>query len=320
MNLKPSKPYPLLFPNLRNDPDGRGRATAAPGPGASRRWVVPADCREALGQLPENAAALVLTDPPYFLDGMDAGWESGRLRARIRPGVIGGLPAGMRFDPGQGRRPQEFLEPIAREWLRLLKPGGFALCFSQPRLAHRATSAIEDAGFEIRDLLAWTHEGQAKAFSQDHFVRRRKIPEAEKRRILRSLGGRKTPQLKPLMDLIVLAQAPREGTFVDNWLRYGVGLIDTSSPVVEPSRFPATVIPVGKARRRFGHLTPKPVKLLRHLIRIFAPEGSWALVLDPFAGSGSTGVAALQEGRRFLGFEVDPAIAETAEARIASHN
>ena len=139
------------------------------------------------------------------------------------------------------------------------------------------------------------------------------MPNAKK--ILAALGGRKTPQLKPQMQLIVLAQKPRAGTFVDNWLRYQTGLIDPYQPLLAPESFPGTVIPCPRERRRHGHLTPKPVALCRHLIRIFsAPDG---VVFDPFAGSGSTAVAARQEGRRFVGFELDPAMAQVANARLA---
>ena len=51
--------------------------------------------------------------------------------------------------------------------------------------------------------------------------------ETEKERIIKSLGGRKTPQLKGTSEPIVLAQKPKDGTFVNNWMAYGVGLIDT---------------------------------------------------------------------------------------------
>ena len=265
-----------------------------------------------------KSVALILTDPPYFIDGMDNRWNHAKLRARVKKGVIGGIPVGMKFTPEQGRRLYQFLLPVAKEWARIIKPGGFVLCFSQPRLTHRMAAAIEDAGFEIRDLLAWRYEGQAKAFTQAHFVRRSALPEAEKRRIIAALDGRKTPQLKPQMENIVLAQAPREGTYVDNWLKHEVGLIDLSSPVLDPAKCPGTVIAAKKPRQRYGHMTAKPVDLLRHLIRIFTAKGRQSLVFDPFAGSGSTGEAALLEERNFLGFETDPAMARIAERRIAA--
>ena len=247
---------------------------------------------------------------------MGSDWCLSDLRSKVKPGVVGGLPGGMKFDPRQGRDLYRFLLPLARQWLRVLKPGGFVLCFAHRRLAHRTAAAMEDAGFQIRDLLAWRHEGQGKAFTQDHFVRARDLPEREKIRIIRALGGRRTPQWKPQMEMIVLAQAPRAGTFVDNWITYRTGLIDVSNPVIESDRFPGTLIPCPRPRKRFGHLTVKPVRLLRHLIRIFCAPGSETVVLDPFAGSGSTGVAARLEGRGFVGVEVESAMAEIAERRV----
>ena len=52
------------------------------------------------------------------------------------------------------------------------------------------------------------------------------------------------------------------------------------------------------------HPTPKPPELARHFIRLHSKRGG--TVLDPFMGGGSTGVAAVKEGRRFIGCEVDP--------------
>ncbi|MFF7365834.1 DNA methyltransferase [Streptomyces sp. NPDC008125] len=70
--------------------------------------------------------------------------------------------------------------------------------------------------------------------------------------------------------------------------------------------------PRGKTR---VHITQKPVDVMRQLVRI-APEGG--VVLDPFTGSGTTGVAALQEGRRFIGIEQSAHYAGAAEERLAA--
>jgi DNA modification methylase len=69
--------------------------------------------------------------------------------------------------------------------------------------------------------------------------------------------------------------------------------------------------PRGKCR---VHITQKPVDVLRRLIQICPPGGT---VLDPFAGSGSTGVAAVLEGRDFVGVELTEHYAEVARLRIA---
>ena len=279
-------------------------------------WVRAEDCTTGLQALGDRSVSLVVTDPPYFTDGTDSDWDSAKLRRRITSGLIKGIPSVQRFDSRQGAALQEFMAPIATELMRVLKPGGFLLCFSLPRLAHRMGSVIENAGFDIRDLLAWHHgEGQPKAFAQTHFVRDMDMPEHEREDVLERLGGRKTAQLKPEMEMIVMAQSPRCGTLIENWLEHETGLIDTSAPILNPTQFPATVMPCPKPKVRYNHLTVKPVKLMRHLIRIFSAPG--ATVLDPFAGTGTTGVASLMEGRQFVGFERETEMAEVANQRIS---
>jgi site-specific DNA-methyltransferase (adenine-specific) len=81
---------------------------------------------------------------------------------------------------------------------------------------------------------------------------------------------------------------------------------------------PASVIPDVIEWRYTGnrfHPTQKPLSAMRPLIRAFSQPGG--LVLDPFAGSGTTLVAAAQLGRRAIGIELDPAHCETARSRLA---
>ncbi len=120
------------------------------------------DCRIGIREIDDNAVSLILTDPPYFIDGMGDDWDTKKLKSRVKEGVIGSLPVGMKFSVAQGRELQKFLTPIAEEWIRVLRPGGFCLVFSQNRLVHRTAMALEDVGFEIRDMLLWRYEGQAK--------------------------------------------------------------------------------------------------------------------------------------------------------------
>jgi len=67
---------------------------------------------------------------------------------------------------------------------------------------------------------------------------------------------------------------------------------------------------------RVGHPTQKPEWLLRCLIRRHVQPGG--LVLDPFLGSGTTAVACIQTGRRYIGIEIDPGYCAVAERRIAA--
>lgn len=116
-----------------------------------------------------------------------------------------------------------------------------------------------------------------------------------------------------------------------------VQLLDDARPQTRPSRFfycpkPRVVeretgcerLPVQRVRtygsgpnRHNFHPTVKPIELMRWLVRLASPSGG--LVLDPFAGSGSTGVACLAEGRRFLGIERNAGYARIARARLTHH-
>ena len=251
--------------------------------------LYPGDCRDVLAEMDADSVHLAVTDPPYFLDRLDDDWSHADIeRSRRHAETVGGLPIGMKFDPDQGRRLQEFLTPIAKEALRVLKPGAFMLMFAAPRLSHRAAVAVEDAGFEVRDVLAWrfTAKAQFKAFTMDHFVKRRAdMTEGEKDEAIRRLGGRRTPQLRPQFEAVILAQKPREGkTFVDNWLAHETGLIDAGQTL--NGHVPETVMTVEKQPKDHfnGHLTAKPVKLCEHLIRVFSAEAAVADRRVPFAG------------------------------------
>ena len=278
--------------------------------------LFPGDCREVLADLKSSSVHMALTDPPYFLDGLDGDWRKGRGGPR-GTGSVGGLPAGMKFDPDQGRKLQAFMAPVAMDLIKVLKPGAFALVFSAPRLVHRMAVAFEDAGFEIRDIYAWrfTRRAQFKAFSMDHFIMKREsMTEPEKQKLIRSLHRRKTPQLRPQFEAVLCAQRPRRGTFVDNWLAFETGLIDAGQTL--HGLAPATVMTVEKEPKAEynGHLTPKPIRICEHLIRLFTSPGQ--TVVDPFLGSGTTCVAAYKSGRHSVGIDIDPDYIAIAKQRV----
>ena len=78
--------------------------------------------------------------------------------------------------------------------------------------------------------------------------------------------------------------------------------------------FPAVV---SNSREKVNHPTQKPVLLLTYLIKTYTQEG--ALVVDPFMGSGTTGVASVSTNRRFIGMELDDNYFEIAKNRLENH-
>ena len=105
----------------------------------------------------------------------------------------------------------------------------------------------------------------------------------------------------------------REEGLGDLPLRAGHALVDREEGSAGLDNPRAGAGRTSEGRANF-HPTVKPVDLMRYLIRLVTPPG--ATVLDPFCGSGTTGVAAVHEGVRFIGIELDTAHATIAWRRI----
>jgi len=292
------------------------------------------DCIAYMKQLPANSIDMVCTDPPYFLDGLGSDWNKESLDQKGSSSRVGNLPKGMKFDRNQSKQFHAFYTQVSAEIFRILKPGGAFLSFSSPRLYHSMAWAMEEAGFEIRDMLGWIYtQAQVKAFSQDHIIDKDKTKTDEEKAALKELcKDWKTPQLKPAIEPICLAVKPIEGRYIDNFEKYGTGLMNTSEETkVGDDYFPSNIIvtePVGNLEKVFlvskpskvekgtynTHLSVKPVALIRHLMTLFTKEG--ALILDPFMGSGTTALACIESNRRYMGFDINEEYIKITERRI----
>lgn len=157
--------------------------------------ILHGDCLEQMRTLPDASVDSVVTDPPYGLKFMGKKWD------HDVPGV-----------------------DVWKEALRVLKPGGHLLSFGGTRTYHRLVSAIEDAGFEIRDQLQWLF---GSGFPKSH-----------------NLPGGLGTALKPANEPIVLARKPLIGTVAKNVEMHGTGAlnIDASRIGGAKGRWPANVL------------------------------------------------------------------------------
>lgn len=96
-----------------------------------------------------------------------------------------------------------------------------------------------------------------------------------------------------------------------NYGKYG-----KAEDIITDEKYPSSIITFAKGHGKedWLHPTAKPIELLRFLIRTYSNEGD--LVLDNFAGSGSTCIAAIRENRKFIGMEMDKYFFEVADERI----
>lgn len=164
--------------------------------------ILTGDCRNVLKTLPDNSVDSIVTDPPYELTSKRPGGRSEATRGKVMGGFMGMKwdGTGVAFDP-----------ETWRQALRVLKPGGFLIAFGGTRTYHRLACAIEDGGFDVRDMLGWLYgsgfpKGTDKA----------KIPAAWK--------GWNTA-LKPALEPACLARKPMEGSLAENLAKWGTGAL-----------------------------------------------------------------------------------------------
>lgn len=149
--------------------------------------IIHGDCLEVLKRLPDCSVDAVVTDPPYGLSFMGKKWD---------------------YDVPS--------EEVWRECLRVLKPGGHLLAFAGTRTQHRMAVRIEDAGFEIRDMIAWVY---GSGFPKS-----------------RNLDGEWQgwgTALKPALEPITMARKPLIGTVAENVLEHGTGALNIDGCRIE---------------------------------------------------------------------------------------
>ncbi len=296
--------------------------------------IICADTMKLLPEIESNSIDVVLTDPPYFLDKMDNNWKHevvSKLTNYCQ--TIKSLPPGMKFDREQGKRFYSWYLEVSKEIFRVLKPGGFFFSFSSPRLYHRMASAIDDAGFEIRDAFMWLYtQNQAKAMGVNHFVKKMNTDKKTKEKIREKLNGWKTPQIKSCFEPIAMAQKPTDQTYLNNMLKHEVGLLNTNVKIGN-NMYPANVFTVDsinelidktfllpkpgkKEKGEYNdHKTVKPLAICEYLIKLSAFSKN-AVVLDPFVGSGTTAVAAKKLGKNYIGIDANEKYVKISERRL----
>lgn len=286
------------------------------------------DSLAVLAKLPNNSVDAIVTDPPYGISFGAQAWDS--------------------FGSDS-----EAFQRWTREWAlqvgRVLKPGGHLVAFGATRTFHRLVAGIEDGGLEIRDQLLWLY-GQG-------FPKSRHLPQGQATTLKPAyepillarvpLDGNTASNLVKWGTGALNIDAARTGE-----ARYWPANVTLSHSPDCPAAIidaepvgPSRLFYCAKATRRereagcealprrsvalysgkrhsprlVGNLHPtvKPLALMRWLVRLAAPSGG--LVLDPFSGSGSTGIAAVLENRRFVGIEREGEYVDIACARLAHH-
>jgi len=275
--------------------------------------VCQGDSLTLLSEFSDDSVDLILSDIPYGIAAED--WDvlhentnsalRGRSPAQSKAGAIfrsRGKPING-WSQADRRIPHEYYDWCAQwapQWLRVLRPGGSAIVFAGRRHAPRCVAALEDAGFNFRDMLGWIRP------RAPHRAQRLSVVLSRRGRddLAEEWAGWRLGNLRPTFEPIIWCFKPYDHTITDNVLQFGLGAWNQEAF----ERFfgtPDNIFECGMAPDEGGlHPTQKPVRLMQALIELTTKPGH--LVLDPFAGSGSTLVAAKASGRRCCGIEIDP--------------
>ena len=255
----------------------------APGPyggGAVIEWTLHhGDCLDVLPTL--DPVDAVVTDPPYGLEFMGKAWD--KLNVVEDPAAVGGFQDGAggnsysrsrygRSDPAQM---QAWFVQHFSAVRDALKPGGHLLAFGGTRTHHRLMVGIEDAGFEIRDVIMWVygsgfpkshdvsisldknagamgHRGRAHnayGSGKDFLGRDMDQPQQTPRHVPITDAAKQWDgwgsALKPAWEPIIVARKPLEGTMAQNVLAHGVGGINIGGCRVGTDSITTQVQPYG---------------------------------------------------------------------------
>jgi site-specific DNA-methyltransferase (adenine-specific) len=214
--------------------------------------------------------------------------------------------------------------PAFEQCRRVLKPGSFGVVWASPKTSHWTAAALEHAEFEIRDKVYHLYgSGMLRGTAQ------KDLPEG--------LQGWNTT-LAPGAEEWILVRVPPEGPIGENYAEHGVGAINVEACKTPTGRLPKNVLlgsqgvadvlhhqqpgcedyfhqfryaskPSPREKEDNQHPTVKPIELMQWLTRLVTPDEG--VVLDPFAGSGSTGIAAQAGG-------FTPVMCEIVEEYVAT--
>lgn len=322
---------------------------------AGRVLLHAGDCLDVMARLPANSIDACVTDGPYFLPEMEKRFGSA-ASARATGDRFFAEGAMSKFH-GKAAIVGDICNRVETwaHVLRVLKPGGHLLAFNAVVPFADMQIAARDAGFEIRNVLQWLYgTGFPRGKPLGKFIDRQVFgdglddDEIERGPVSHSAAfyDEQDIALKPAAEFILMARKPLDGTIGENLIKWGVGALNVNACRIEHatgSSYPANVLhdgsadvmsafpadaggksvarffwhPKADARDRAGsdHPTVKPIALMQWLVRLVTSPGQ--TVLDPFAGSGSTGEAAWREGRNAVLIEIDAQFQADIAQRMA---
>lgn len=242
------------------------------------------DCLKILEEIPENTFDMIFADPPYMLSNGGITCQNGKV-VSVNKG---------KWDESQGFE-QDF--EFHKKWLsackRVLKKNGTLWVSGTYHSIYSCGFAIQLLGYHILNDISWFKPNASPNMCCRYFTASHET----------LIWARKDKKTKHTFNYELM----KNGDFSSDFIK-------------KPNTQMRSVWAIGtpkKSEKTFGkHPTQKPLDLLERIILASTNEGD--LILDPFMGSATTGVAALKHNRKFVGIEKEKEFIELAEKRLSA--
>ena len=229
------------------------------------------DCLELLEDTAENSVDVIFADPPYNLSNGGTTVHAGK-RVSVNKG---------QWDKSRGVEADfEFHSAWIKACQRVLKETGTIWISGTYHSIYQCGFALQRHGFHLLNEISWYKPNAAPNLACRMFAASHETV----------LWARKHKKAKHYFDYELMKLGDWSDDAMKNPGKQMRSVWSISTP--------------GKREKEFGkHPTQKPLRLLERIILASTPPD--AVVLDPFAGSSTTGVAAISNGRNFIGFEIE---------------
>ena len=293
--------------------------------------VYEGDCIDKMATFDENSIAACITDPPYNYEFIGHKWDDKEVKRRLKKAsgrnsktlvkhvpYGSGLAGGVRNSQWYKKNRDNIIE--YREWClkwahelyRICKAGAPVAVFNSSRTAAHVQIALEDAGFYTRDVLVYKrNSGIPKGLNVQKKLQKTNVEESRKWEGFHSC-------FRNEYESIVLVQKPLLNNYITTLSETGVGVFKT---INKDGSFQSNILDGFHQKtkdEKYDHCTVKPKKLIKKLIDTLVPKSPSNIILDPFAGSGTTLVAAIDLGYNYIGIEIEAEYVNIIRERVGN--
>jgi site-specific DNA-methyltransferase (adenine-specific) len=254
------------------------------------------DSLALLEQFDAGTFDMVFADPPYFLSNGGFTCKNGK-RAAVNKGG---------WDVSRGvEEDHAFTSAWLKACQRVLKPTGTIWVSGTQHVIFSVGFAMQKLGYKLLNTVTWYKPNASPNLACRYFTHSSEI--------LIWASPKPAAKLQHTFNYAKMKAENGGKQMRDVWALPRTG--DEELAADESGRVWTMTAPRREEKAHGSHPTQKPVSLLERVIEASTPED--ALILDPFNGSGTTGVASLKLGRRYVGIDMDEKYLSLSQKRLA---